>query len=321
MLAACKTWVKKGLVSTRLLSLCRRLLSARVVLLRYHSVTDDPAAREVIGPGIVHGADDFAAQMRWLATDYQPVTLDDVADALRAGRPLPDRGVLVTFDDGYRDNHAVAMPILDDCGIKGVFYVTVDCVERQAPPWFCRLKRAFAASPRLDDNQRARAYAAAAERCTGLAGEAQLAFLDETERALDAPPFAPPGRLMMTWDEVRDLHRRGHTVGSHTLSHPNVAQAAPEDQRRELVESKRRLEEELGTPVRHFSYPSPRLQPHWTAATVAVCAEAGYETAVTTTPGPVVGSDSPLSLTRFPVPQAVDAFRWTVQCAFLGRYA
>src|SRR4051794_21175624 len=106
VLAACKKWLKKGLVASRLLSLCRRLLPARSIILRYHSIQDDPAARGLIGPGIVHSADDFRRQMRWLAKEYQPVSLDDVAESLREGRPLPARGVLVTFDDGYHDNHA-----------------------------------------------------------------------------------------------------------------------------------------------------------------------------------------------------------------------
>ncbi len=314
MLAECKRWVKKGLVASRVMRLWHRLLPARVVILRYHSVQHDPRPDTPVGRGIVHPAEDFARQMEWLAANYRPVTLDQVAAALREGQPPPDDGVLITFDDGYRDNHAVAAPILERHGMKGVFYITVDCVEQQKLPWFCRLRHAFAGRPEPE-------YVAAAARCATLAGAAQEAFLADTERALGAPPFAPADRLMMTWDEVRDLHRRGHTVGSHTLSHPNVAQAAPADRPRELQESKRRLEEVLGAEVRHFSYPSPRLQPHWTEETVAACAEAGYETAVTTTPGPVLAKGAALSLPRFPAPEHMDAFKWSVQCAFLGRYA
>src|SRR5579884_3478810 len=137
MMAACKKWVKKGLVASRLLSLGPRLLSARVVILRYHSVQDDPDPNTPIGRGIVHRTEDFARQMRWLAENYQPVTLDQVATSLQEGCPLPARGVLVTFDDGYQDNYSVAMPILNRLGMKAAFYVTVGCVDHRQLPWFC----------------------------------------------------------------------------------------------------------------------------------------------------------------------------------------
>jgi peptidoglycan/xylan/chitin deacetylase (PgdA/CDA1 family) len=336
MMVRCKGWVKKGLVTSRLLSLGQRLLGPRIVVLRYHSVR--PAADEradPIGRGITHPEAAFAEQMEWIARAYQPVTLDEVASSLEGGRPMPARGVLITFDDGYADNYAFALPVLNRLGMKAAFYVTVDCVERQKLPWFCRLRQAFAvtatdswedaAAGRLwrltDEEERKLAFSAAAAECARLAGDAQDDFLDRVEQGLGFPPFAPSGRLMMTWDEVRDLHRQGHAVGSHTLTHPNVAQLRPGELAWEMRESKRRLEEQLGAPVEHFSYPSPKLQPHWSEATVACCLEAGYRTAVTATPGPVLATDSPLCLKRFPVPESMDAFKWAVQCAFLGRYA
>src|SRR5262249_43006101 len=143
MMVRCKRWMKKGLVASRVLSLGRRLLGARVVILRYHSVQVDPEPGTPIGKGIVHREADFAAQMEWLVRNYRPVTLEDVASALEGRRSMPSDGVLITFDDGYRDNHAVALPVLNRLGIRAAFYITVDCIEQQKLPWFCRLRSAF----------------------------------------------------------------------------------------------------------------------------------------------------------------------------------
>lgn len=59
----------------------------------------------------------------------------------------------------------------------------------------------------------------------------------------------------LTWDEVREMSKLGHEIGSHTVHHVDMAKAAPDLARTELLESKRTLEDRLGKAVRHFAYP------------------------------------------------------------------
>lgn len=59
----------------------------------------------------------------------------------------------------------------------------------------------------------------------------------------------------MTWDELRDLAARGFEIGSHTISHPHLPQLEAAEIERELAESRRRLEDELGRPCRFAAYP------------------------------------------------------------------
>ncbi len=124
---------------------------------------------------------------------------------------------------------------------------------------------------------------------------------------------------MMTWDEIRGLARLGHTIGSHTMTHPNLAQIPDNEMRIELLEAKRRIEQELERPVTHFSYPCPALQPHWEKRTVKASREIGYQTAVTTNGGMVRRQDDPLSLRRIRPTKTIDGLRWNLECAFLGR--
>ena len=106
-------------------------------------------------------------------------------------------------------------------------------------------------------------------------------------------------RLMMSWDQARQLARAGHIVGSHTMTHPNMAHVKSDsDLQQEFEQSKRRLEQELNAPVVHFSYPCPILQPHWTERTVNMCRQLGYRTAVTTNPGLARRGNDPLTLRR-----------------------
>jgi peptidoglycan/xylan/chitin deacetylase (PgdA/CDA1 family) len=125
---------------------------------------------------------------------------------------------------------------------------------------------------------------------------------------------------MMTWEQARQLVGQGHIVGSHTVSHPNLAHLEDEPELRfELEESKRRLGQELASPAIHFSYPCPILQPHWSARSTQICRELGYRTAVTTNSGPVRVGDDPLTLHRLPASKDVDELRWALDCTFLGR--
>ena len=124
---------------------------------------------------------------------------------------------------------------------------------------------------------------------------------------------------MMNYDQIRALTRQGHIVGSHTMTHPNVAQVNLEDARCEMTESKRRLEKELGADLVHFSYPCPALSPHRTEQTAALSRDVGYETAVTTDGGLARRGDNPLWLKRIRPTKTVEGLRWNLECAFAGR--
>lgn len=59
----------------------------------------------------------------------------------------------------------------------------------------------------------------------------------------------------LTWDDVREMAHLGHDIGSHSITHPNLAQLTEAEVRRELAGSKKTLEERLGKPVHWFAYP------------------------------------------------------------------
>src|SRR5262245_22218492 len=76
----------------------------------------------------------FARQMKLLAElGYEPVSLDAVVDHYVAGAPLPRRAVLITFDDGYRDNLENAAPILERHGYPAVIFVPAGFLDDGRP--------------------------------------------------------------------------------------------------------------------------------------------------------------------------------------------
>jgi len=311
-----------------------RLISpgASAAILMYHSVMPDPAAYFDSLGGIIHSESEFRAQMDLLARDYHPVSLDEVVDGLNSRKDLPGRSVVVTFDDGYTDNAEVAMPILNQIGIPATFYVTVDCVERRKLPWPSRLRFAFRKTKlqawtdsrgnswHLEGfDSRERAYLASSDDCCQLSGGAQEDFVRRIEEQLQVAAPGDLSSLMMNYDQVKSLARHGHIVGSHTMTHPNMAYIPEQDAKAELAESKHRLERELKAAIQHFSYPCPAMTPHWNEKTVAQTRSVGYESAVTTNGGVTRCGDNPLSLKRIRPTKTAEGLRWNLECAFAGR--
>ncbi len=85
-----------------------------------------------------------------------------------------------------------------------------------------------------------------------------------------------PRMANLRWDEVREMAALGHEIGSHTVTHPDMAQVSDDQARRELVESKRVLESQLGRPVRWFAYPFGGRE-QFPADRLPLVEEAGYE--------------------------------------------
>ena len=324
--------LKQALLGSGVLRLAARLQGKAAAILMYHSVLEDPASVADSLGGMIHPRAIFEGQMELLAREFHPVSLDQVGRFVRGEKDLPERAVVVTFDDGYVDNFEMAMPILDRAGVPAAFYVTVDCVEKRRLPWPSRLRFSFRKTDRKEwknepakvwplgsERERDAAYLAACDRVAALAGAEQERVVSQIESDLAVRLPADSGELMMTWEQVRGLAQHGHLVGSHTVTHPNLAHVGVEDARRELVESKRRMEAQIQAKVVHFSYPCPALSPNWSEQTLQESQRAGYETAVTTSSGLARRDDNPLALKRVRPSKTVDGLRWNLETAFAGR--
>ena len=180
-------------------------------------------------------------------------------------------------------------------------------------PGICRLRFAFntTSKPQWSDPEGKRTYSlavpeqrkaarqAAWDIGARMTGDIQHEFVDEVEKSLDIEPGGLHHGFMMTWDQVRALRKAGHTIGAHTLSHPNVAHLSQSEARFEIIECKKTLEEELGEQIDHFSYPHPALNPEWSAQTLEITREAGFKSAVLTTPDTCVPGTSRLPSSGF----------------------
>jgi peptidoglycan/xylan/chitin deacetylase (PgdA/CDA1 family) len=106
-----------------------------IPILMYHYISVPPADADSYRIGLTVTPENFRAQMKWLKDNgYHTISLADLTYALNIGWPaLPDKPVILTFDDGYDDNYLKAFPILKEFGFTATFFVLTNFADRQQP--------------------------------------------------------------------------------------------------------------------------------------------------------------------------------------------
>ena len=274
-------------------TLLRRVGAWRgLLVLTYHRIGDarsSPLDRELFSAS----AEAFERQVGHLARETDVVGLDDVPSALRARR---GRRVLITFDDGYRDAYEVAFPILRAAGLPAVFFLATGYLDRPRLSWWDELAW-MGAGP---------ADVAAYKRLGPADAESFLERAGVRSGRGRAPAGAADG-LWMTWDMAREMRDSGMAFGGHTVDHPVLARLDAEQQDQQIRGCAARIAEELGVPMRAFSYPvgSPDAFERTTRRLVG---DAGCDVAFTLAGGHArPGAADPLAVPRMTVGEWLSA--------------
>jgi peptidoglycan/xylan/chitin deacetylase (PgdA/CDA1 family) len=110
--------------------------TARVPILMYHYISKPPADADVYRLDLSVTPENFEAQLAWLRSQgYQTIKLSDLVYHLTLGWPLPDKPVILTFDDGYRDNYTQAFPLLRKYGYVGTFFLVTKPIDDGDPAY------------------------------------------------------------------------------------------------------------------------------------------------------------------------------------------
>ena len=251
----------------------------------------------------------FDRILGWVGRWFQVLPLDKALQQLTSGTLAP-RAAAITFDDGYLDNHAVALPLLRRHGMPATFFIATDFLDGGM-----MFNDAIIASIR--DTRRATLdlvplglgvlpVSTVEQRRDALHRViAAVKYLDRAERdravqALNqAAGTAPAGDPMMKRRHLADLLSAGMAIGAHTCSHPILSRLADPLALREIRDSKHRLETELGVEVPLFAYPNGRPGTDYTAAHAAMVRACGFRGAVSTAPGAASQGSDVFQLPRF----------------------
>lgn len=110
--------------------------AARVPILMYHYISELPPDADVYRRDLTVIPAHFEEQLHYLqAQGYQSIFLADIYDTLTTGKPLPEKPIVLTFDDGYKDAYTGALPLLQKYGFVGEFFLLATPAHYEAPQY------------------------------------------------------------------------------------------------------------------------------------------------------------------------------------------
>lgn len=209
-------------------------------------------------------------QLAYLTRHYEVIPLRTLVDCFERGQPVPRRSVVLTFDDGFRDNLTDAFPLLQRYRVPATIFVVTGSLTHGDLPWSQRLGYVFQrtterrlehplAGQGLDLSSAAsrfNAYRTVKKPISHMGRPDRDRTIAELARLLRVDP---PKDRMLNWDEARELQAAGIEIGAHTYSHPLLANVSPEEARWEMEKSLDDLTRELGIERPSFCFPAGSL--------------------------------------------------------------
>jgi len=234
--------------------------------------------------------DRFRELMNTVRSEYHPLGIDEFVWIHRNGRRWPKRAVLITFDDGFKNN-LWAAEILRDLGMQATFFVVSGAVGTRFHPWYVRFgeiithrqhdawKCSWGAVDFQKEFSRRRWLKRTKEHLLSLRPNARDEALHELATAVGSPDSAisDPDLEFFSPADLRQIQEWGMTVGGHSRTHDNLAACDARELRSEVLQSADELERQTGTPVRYFCYPDGRFN-----AAVVDLVRQRYDAAFTT---------------------------------------
>ncbi len=242
----------------------KRLQRNRLLLPFYHAVSDHPPAHlRHLYP--VPGVEEFRRDLDFLCGNY-PVLSPEIF--LEEGKVHQREGFVLSFDDGLREVKDIILPLLEERGIRAIFFLNNDFIGNRG--MFYRYKASLLIEATRDRQKKAKLeefFGGEKEEFPGgrsgislflkqlswrhlplIDRLCELAEIDITGYLRDNRPYLEEG-------EIRDIMDRGHFIGAHSFDHPLFGSLDFSEQVRQTLESMEELQSSFGMPYRFYAFP------------------------------------------------------------------
>ncbi|MCK5146684.1 polysaccharide deacetylase family protein [bacterium] len=299
-----------------LLTLSSGLLQNKIPVLMYHGIAEHHNSddlSEFLHMNVLQ--DEFARQMEYLHKNYTVISLSEAVQLIEKNAKLPRRLVVITFDDGYRNNYKLAWPICRELDLPFTIYVATDFVEKQSLLWGDRLALAlqFTEKQSITFLEKCYSLRSHSERSNtlwqilacmkGLHADQVEGMISDIELELRASPDseALERYRACSWQDLKEMSDSDLVeIGAHTMGHKIIARLSDRDIRKELIGSKKIIETMTGARCGHFCYPNGKPD-DFNDQCQRLVREAGFDSASTTIEGFAGAGDNCYALKRLGV--------------------
>lgn len=278
--------------------------NAKLQILIYHRVIEsfDPLQPELVTKDI------FEEQIRLLSKFHTILDLHEAIKLLDLNK-LPAKSVCITFDDGYRDNHDVALPILKKYNVTATFFISTGFLGgrvmfndrlldyiRSYNSHHLDLSDFSLGHYHMDSlSSKYKVFYEILKKLKYLPYPDRVHILEEICDPIDSTLAA----LMMRPHHIKNLYFNGMQIGAHTVNHPILTAMPLVQAKEEILQSKEELEQILQSKVNYFAYPNGKYQYDFNDDHVSWVKKCGFLGAVSTNWGTVSLNSDRFKLARF----------------------
>lgn len=284
----------------------------------FHSVPEESPAKPISNLESGTCRNHFENQIKHLSKWLQPINDSTLLNWLNRKEQLKCDGLLVTFDDGYKNNQTVAGPILEKYGAPGLIFIPTDFISTGKTFWWTRVSDVM----RNIDTTAWKSLAnrklpkpvleiIAAEDLASwpsrLRARRRLAMwidqqpnpeptLTTIESVTDTAQtgYTQPHMSLSDWDDITAMSSNTFNFGSHTHTHPHLTKLTDSDLEAELETGRQELSRRLGQCPISLAYPAGDFDERVAAA----ASDAGFELAFTTVSGIIDRQSNRMQLPR-----------------------
>lgn len=305
----------------------RQQLCGQATVLCYHRLTKRRYTGRGFYPNIYLGVRDdlFEEQIKYISHSFSVATLDQIVSGISAKKSSKHL-VGVSFDDGYRDNLEVALPILEKYNVPATIFVASGLIDRKAALWWEELGFILTHSRELKfewdgehyhfilelDQEKGGTYIELNKLFKKLSVERQTILLELLRP--QCPVLFDYNDLLLEWDELIELSKHPLiTLGCHTENHPILSNEIESTALAEMTNGRDSICDKTKHPVDLFAYPIGGVE-EASFREFSLAEQSGFKASFTTRTGHIFSKHSShmQSLPRITVDyfDTLDGFKW-----------
>lgn len=243
----------------------RKISKSQVNILVYHRIgpMTDKWSNDSLHPKL------FEEQIDYLSKNFGIISLNNLCEMITKGT-IPKKAVVITFDDGYKDNYEIAFPILKEYNVSATIFLATGAIEQKKLFWWDLVNYALfhtdIESIEIEDIGTYKLSSDEEKTKAGLNIQEKLKKMDNNKKSylinelLNLTDVHIPEKLgkkyVLSWKEIKKMNKNGIEFGAHTVNHPILTNVSHDEAKWEIINSKNSIEENLGTDIKLFAYPN-----------------------------------------------------------------
>ncbi len=246
----------------------QRIANSHIIILLYHRVY--PKKDNLFGSCV--SPEEFENQIKYLQKYFKIFSLEELINFLKNSKISNEEYkniAVITFDDGYKDNYIYAYPILKSNRIPATIFLATDHIGKDKLFWWDKVgyiiyntKKDKINIPNigeylLNNNKKRKCIFILLEKLKKFPDKLKNKYIFILQKMCNVKiPSGLGKKMVLSWDEIHEMNDNGIYFGAHTKTHPILTNENLKEAEKEIVDSKKTIEDHLKIKIRSFSYPN-----------------------------------------------------------------